>query len=116
MLPKRRRIQRSEFISILSKGNRYNSPHFLLYLVKNQENKPFFDSKIAFSVSKKVCPKAVDRNRLRRKGYSIISKNLKYTGQNLLFLFVFKKGSASLPSDQLEKEIHTLLSNALVII
>ena len=62
-------------------------------------------SRFAFSVSKKVCKKAVDRNRLRRQGYSVVSKYLKQINPGYFYIFTFKKGSYPIPFSELEKEI-----------
>ncbi len=116
MLPKKRRISRSEFPYILANGKRYNSQHLLLYLVKNQANKPYFQTKIAFSVSKKVCNTAVGRNKLRRRGYSVVGKKISKIEPGSLGFFVFKKGSTSTSFKALEGEIFELLSNSLMLI
>ncbi len=83
-----------------------------MYLAKNNKNK----SKFSFSVSKKVCKSAVDRNRLRRQGYSIISKHIKEIKEENLFIFVFKKGSSVYGFERLEQEILGLLSLSGVLI
>jgi ribonuclease P protein component len=110
MLPKKRRISRKEIDKVLKSGQRLNSPHLLLYLSKTGLNY----SKFSFSVSKKVCQKAVDRNKYRRRGYSIISKAGK-TQAGFAGLFVFKKGSSGLSFDTIEKEVLGLLCDSGVL-
>ena len=115
MLPKKRRIKRGDFPYLISKGRRYNTPHLLLYVVKMAENKANSATKVSFSVSKKVCSKAVDRNKLRRRGYSIISSHISEIQPNFECFFVFKKDSLDVSFKALEDEILELLSTALVI-
>ena len=112
MLPKRRRIARKEFPNILKFGKRYNSEHLLLTIIKTEQTSP---SKFSFSVSKKVLKNAVDRNKYRRRGYSIIRQLLKGVHQSFLCFFSFKRGSGDVKFRTLEKEITKLLSLAFVI-
>ncbi len=112
MLPKNRRIPRDNFTRILSHGIRFNSSKLLLYLDKMPENNP---SRVAFSVSKKVCSKAVDRNRYRRIGYSVVSKFLSNIKSGYFLFFVYKKGSIPVKFSILEKEIEALLSGSCVL-
>ncbi len=115
MLPKTRRIERKYFKQILTQGKRYNSQSFSLYLSKNDEGSTETPSKVAFSVSKKVVKTAVGRNKLRRRGYSAISKNIKSIKPGFLLFFVYKKDYEK-DYVKIESEIQTLLSPALVII
>ncbi len=116
MLPKKRRISRKEFPYILSKGKRYNSPHLLLYVAKIDNSPETKDSRFSFSISKKVHPLAVDRNKSRRRGYSIINKNLAKIRPGYLCFFSFKKGNGEVSFNDLEKEVLELLSASGVII
>ncbi|TSC70546.1 MAG: hypothetical protein CEO12_267 [Parcubacteria group bacterium Gr01-1014_46] len=115
MLPKKRRIERKYFGQIMSQGKRYNSPSFTLYLAKMDVGNGLPDSKFSFSVSKKVLKRAVDRNKLRRRGYSVISRNLKKIKPGFFVFFLYKKGFEK-DYSLLEKEINGLLSSTLVII
>jgi ribonuclease P protein component len=108
MLPKNRRLNRPQFSNVLSLGKRFTSPHFLLYVFKDKVSTP---SKFAFSVSKKIAKKAVDRNRYRRQGYSVISKQEKNIPTGFLCIFIFKKGIYPISFFEMEKEIVVLLSN-----
>lgn len=115
MLPQKRRINRSEIDYILKNSRRYNSPHLTLYLSRNPENMDS-DTKFSFSVSKKVCKGAVDRNKLRRRGYSIISKSVKNPKKGFLCFFLYKKDSDSLDFTAIESELKRLLSDSGVLI
>lgn len=112
MLPKNRRIQKKQFSSVVLLGKRYNSEHFLAYINRIDKDKP---SLFSFSVSKKVCKSAVGRNRLRRQGYSIVSKNLEKISSGYTCFFSFKKVS-KLPSfNEIEGEIEYILKKADLI-
>ncbi|MFZ2522018.1 MAG: ribonuclease P protein component [Minisyncoccia bacterium] len=112
MLPKKNRVSKMEFGEIFKGGKRYNSEHFLLYLAKNKDKL----QKFSFSVSKKVCPKAVQRNKLRRRGYSAISKIVKSMIDGNSGLFVIKKNFSKMSFKALEEEITSLLLKAGVLI
>jgi ribonuclease P protein component len=106
MLAKKRRIGKKFFSVHFSNTQRFVSPHLLLTVVKNERAQSCF----AFSVSKKICKRAVDRNRLRRQGYSVIGKYLKDIPDGFLFFFSFKKGAYPVSFSNLKKEICSLLS------
>jgi ribonuclease P protein component len=112
MLTKNRRIPRENFSYILSNGARFNSPRLLLYIAKIPEKTP---SRVAFSVSKKVCPKAVDRNRYRRIGYSAISVVIKALKPSYFLFFSYKKGSIPAKFEEIEKEVKALLSSSSML-
>lgn len=108
MLPKTWRVSKKEFAEILSKGKRYNSPHFLLYCIEDTKAGSK-NSRFAFSVSKKVGKTAVQRNRLRRQGYSVIQRAQKDVSSGKVLFFSFKKGSESLKFESIDREIRELL-------
>lgn len=113
MLPKSRRIPRKIFGNLFSKGKRYNSKNFIVYVYPTQ--KPTDRSIFSFSVSKKVQKSATDRNFLRRRGYSAISKHLSIIKDGNMFLFVYKP-KYSKDFSEIEKDILELLSSISVII
>ena len=99
----------------MSQARRYNSPSFVLYLSKISPNSDKKPSKFSFSVSKKIAKSAVDRNRLRRRGYSIVSKYIKTTKSGFYCFFSYKSGYER-DFYLLEKELIQLLSSSSVII
>jgi ribonuclease P protein component len=113
MLPKKRRIPRKEFPFILKNGRRFSSYHILLYIAKNPVPE---QSRFSFSISKKIFKRAVDRNKYRRRGYSIISKHLNQINSGYLFFFSFKRGKYPIEFPELGIEIVSLLSLAGVLI
>jgi ribonuclease P protein component len=112
MLPKNRRIKRSEFPFILQTGKRFNSPHFLLYVANTNEK----HTQVCFSVSKKILKHAVQRNKCRRQGYAVVSRYINKLKSGRLLFFVFKKGSYPIPFTTLASEIDYLLTTATVIL
>ena len=112
MLAKKRRLGKEFFSVRFPDSRRFVSSRLTLTVVKNEnknesEKQP---SRFAFSVSKKVCKLAVDRNRLRRQGYAIVGKHLSEIPDGFLFFFSFKKATYPVTSTELEKEICGLLS------
>ena len=106
MLPKNRRIEKKLFSVFSQNSRRLNSPHLFLSVSENKNN----PSRFAFSISKKICKHAVDRNRYRRQAYSIIQNQLKKITDGFLFLFSLKKTTSRISFGDLEQEIKSLLS------
>jgi ribonuclease P protein component len=115
MLPKKRRISRKEFGHLFLNGKRFNSSAFLMNLVTKDKAFSSNDTRFSFSVSKKVSNSAVLRNKLRRRGYSVVEKNIEKIKTGFLISFSFKKGAEKYSFDQTEKEIVDLLSKASVL-
>lgn len=109
MLPKNRRIPRKDFKYILTNNKRYVGESLLLYMATIPESNKQRETKVSFSVSKKVCSKAVDRNRNRRRGYSVVSEHIKQIKLGYFLFFTFKKNPEYVV---LKKEINQLLYNA----
>jgi ribonuclease P protein component len=115
MLPKNRRISRKDFPYILKNKKTYHTPGLFLYLAPiDLKNKP--ESKVSFSISKKVCPKATDRNRYRRWGYFTVSKRLKKIKPGFYCFFSFKKTGKVETYNNVEKNVLELLSSSGVLI
>jgi ribonuclease P protein component len=113
MLPKTERLKREEFTNILKSGKRLNSKHLLLYVLKNTKEKT--KTKFSFSISKKISKNATSRNKLRRRGYSVIAKLKNKLRPGFMCFFSFKKGGELTTFRELEKEIAELLSVSSVI-
>jgi ribonuclease P protein component len=116
MLPKKRRISRATFPYIIRSGRRTNSPSLLLYTALVDGNTKEKETKISFSVSKKVCSGASDRNKHRRWGYSAVSPLLKNIKNGYYLFFCFKKTQKPLSFKQIQKEVLELLSVSGVLI
>ena len=66
----------------------------------------------AVIVSKKVHKSAVVRNRIRRRLYEIIRHTLEPTTSYDLAIMVYEESIATIPADQLEQRVATLLTKA----
>ena len=109
MLSKQNKISRKTFLNIFKKGLVIFAPNISLrYFKTNKENNP----KFSFVVSKAVDKKAVNRNLLKRRGYSIARKHIKKIKNNCFFIFFFKKGAVKLSFKDLEEEIVYLLKKS----
>jgi len=109
MFPKKNRITKTGFDALLKKGSVFHSPYFSLRYSKKDGSLPQF----AFVVSKKVAKNAVERNILRRRGFSslrelgVLEKNSKWNGFTCAFFF--KKEAKALSFQEIKKEIEELL-------
>ena len=111
MLSKTNRIPRSLFKDALLGSRFLASPFFTLrYKTTTKPEKRF-----SFVVSKEVSKKAVERNLIRRRGYSIINTNLKNIKSGINCAFRTKKGVIKLSFKELEGEVVGLLKKAGVI-
>jgi ribonuclease P protein component len=115
MLSKERRIDKSLIKEVLQKGKRYNSPTFTLYVYDPTGKESGKTSQFAFTASKKVAALAVDRNRLRRIGYSIIDKNISKIKDGSMFLFAYKKILGKPTLSIIETEALRLLGEASML-
>ena len=102
MLPAKNRLNLShEFKNRFSGAKRASSEEFLL--IANRKQAGF---KLAVVISKKVAPKAVDRNRAKR----IVSEALK--GQAVFFgelLVIVNKNIARLKTEEVYKKLSSLI-------
>lgn len=115
MLPKELRLVRGDIPLILKEGQRFNTQSLLLYSLEKKENSDKNKSKFSFSVSKKIAPTATERNLFRRRGYSVVQKNIDSIVGNHHLFFVFKKGPKITKFKELEDDILRLLSLAGVL-
>lgn len=74
--------------------------------------KPAEALKCSVSVSKKVAPRAVDRNRARRRVYAAFEKALPAVTSPAFILIMPKKEALSAPLDALVAEISLLMKKA----
>ena len=102
MLPSKNRLKLShEFKNRFSGAKRASSDEFLLIARRKQAG-----FKLAVIISKKVAPKAVDRNRSRR----IVSEALR--GQSVFFgelLVIVNKNIARFKTEEVYKKLSPLL-------
>ncbi|HBD24717.1 MAG: hypothetical protein A2566_03260 [Candidatus Zambryskibacteria bacterium RIFOXYD1_FULL_40_13] len=91
MISKKRRILRKDFAYILNNSKRYNTDNLLLFIAPINSTAGREESRISFSVSKKVQPLASNRNRYRRWGYDTIKETIKQIKPGYYLFFSFKK-------------------------
>ncbi len=91
----------------MKKGGFANSGLFSLRFLKNPLNIAHF----SVVVSKKVAKTAVARNKIRRRAYSILNKNVK----NPYFIMLFgKKGVEKATFKEVEADILNILQKAKI--
>ncbi|NQV87940.1 MAG: ribonuclease P protein component [Parcubacteria group bacterium] len=90
MLPKKRRVAKVFFGNVSREGKSFHSPLFSAKVLKSAVKKP---SRVGFSVSKKISNKAVERNFIRRRGYSVVQNVRKQIEPSYLVVFFAKKES-----------------------
>lgn len=113
MLPSSRRVNKAYFKEIFHKGSFFQSSNLSLIVLFSPSLAP--ESRIAFSVSSKVAKSAVQRNKLRRQGYSVVSKLLKNIKPSYLGVFVLKNGATKLDFESYREEIEKLLEKSKII-
>ncbi len=104
MLPKYRRVTKSLFNQVIKEGKTLHGD--LLYLRFVSESLDSY-SHIAFVAPKTVAKLAVDRNKLRRRGYSAVSS---IEIKPIIGVFFFKKeAQKAFEKNDLEQDILNIL-------
>jgi ribonuclease P protein component len=108
MLPKSDRLTARE-IDTLSEGRS------VFGTLLSLRHLPSSRTKFAVSVSKKVLPRAVDRNRVRRKIYGVLAKTARITNQSFVMIMP-KKDCLLAPESAIAAEISSLFAKAKLVI
>ena len=138
MLSKQNRVSKELFDELLKKGKVLHSPLFSLRYIeidagrgsptpsgtckKSDAGEVFKQpdgvgdqrpeiSRFAFVVSKKIAPNAVDRNKLRRRGYSTV-RTFFPLKKSITGAFFYKKDAVNAKLPEIKKEIEGLLKRA----
>ncbi len=111
MLAKKNRINKKLFKEVFEKGKNYHSDLLGIKILKKDEE----ENQFAFAVSKKIAPKASQRNLLKRRGYEIIRELFPNIKQPIICIFVLKKGAEKLSFDKYKKEIEKILRKTKII-
>jgi ribonuclease P protein component len=106
MLPKKNKIQSLFFKTFSRKGQVVHTPLFSLRFIKHK----YDDFRAAVIVSKKVSRKAVERNLLKRRFFSIISQNKELFQKDTSYIFTVKKEGSMADMKQIKDTITSLLS------
>ncbi len=102
MLSKKNRISNRQLLKKLyEKGKQYKNNNFIFKFLPSIE--PI--SKFAVVVSKKVAPKAVDRNKLRRQIYDCIHKNIDLLKTDIVSIIIVKSNVTEAEFEDLNKGI-----------
>jgi ribonuclease P protein component len=112
MLPRNQRIPKAAAREVFMRGNTFSFPYFLLKILPSDQK----ESRFAVSVSKKIAPTAVLRNRTRRRVYSVLRNYIIRTKAGFNVAFVAKKGADNLKGEVLVKEIETALVHAKLLV
>jgi len=108
MLPKSKRASKDDF-KLMEKADVYSSN--IMFSLKAKKQK-LANSKISFSVSKKVSKSAVVRNKLRRFGYRVARALIDKIDNHIIIVY-FK----IIPKDfiEVEKSLEELLTKSKII-
>jgi len=106
MLPKKRRVAKVFFGNVSKGGKSFYSSFFSAKVLKSTVKKP---SRVGFFVSKKISNKAVERNFIRRRGYSVIQNIKKQIEPSYLVVFFAKKESKGVFFIDFENDLICLL-------
>lgn len=85
MLRKKERLKRADFSHFFSLGKRTHTPYFTIVFA------PHTTSHGSVVVSKKIARKAVDRNKLRRRIYDILRRELRGDAPQGVYILLVKK-------------------------
>lgn len=112
MLPNKRRIRKTEFSELLSKGAFGASPLFTIRFISSKKDEK---STFAVVVSKKVASSAVARNKIKRNCYHVLRDLSPKVKNSYKIIFFVKKGVEKLSFKDLSSEIHSALARNRLI-
>jgi len=103
MLKKKQRLTKEAFDIVFKKGQRVHSPTIQLIY---QKSDVFHGSAV---VGKKVCKKAVDRNRLRRRLYAVLYSYCKAGSCKGTYVLVAKPKLTEVSKKEFTQEVEKVL-------
>ncbi|MDQ3076611.1 MAG: ribonuclease P protein component [bacterium] len=112
MLPHNRRVSTALFDEIMKSGTTYHSDHISLRIHRITAQNL---SRFSVVVSKKVENKAVSRNVLKRRLYSVLSMSLSSIPPGYAGILFIKKGFSSLSVDYIKKELAIIIEKSFKI-
>lgn len=101
MLKKTLKVPRQHIPFILKKGHENIS---LLFIARYHKNEEHF-SRYRVIISKKLHPKAVNRNKLRRQVYEAIRNNIEQSSSALDIILIPKKNILNKDYQEIEQDI-----------
>ena len=109
MLNKKNRISNRRLIQkLFDKGGLYKNAYFIFKFLPSTED----TSQFAIVVSKKVAPKAVHRNKLKRQISESIQEKLDQIKTNIVVLVIAKQGLAEIEYQDINKGIADFINKA----
>lgn len=105
MIPKKNRLSRTDIVDVKSFGKALHS-QLATYIVHNKDHKT---TKIGVVISKKILKSAVERNKLKRRIFTLCRNALMHSAK--LHILIFPKKTAILnktTNKAMEKEIEQL--------
>lgn len=108
MLAKKHRMSQALAREVFTRGLNSATPHFLIKTLPSSASSTFGQksaSLFAVSISKKIAPTAVLRNRTRRRVYAAVRDVLPRVRPGLLVGIVVKKGGEKIPYATIATEI-----------
>lgn len=115
MLSKKRRAEKSLFPRVLSKSKSFYGKNMTVRVFLLNSPDKNSKSKFSFVVSKKVSNKAVKRNLLKRRGYSVVKDIKTQINEGFVCVFFFKTTTINLSYIELKKEITFLLKKSNIL-
>ncbi len=112
MLSRKHRISRLSFEGVLRQGSWQHSAHLTLRTLASRSQG---QARFAVSVSKKVAKKAVARNLLKRRLFSVLESVVGKVPPSTSGIFFFKKGSSDISFAMLKEEALFLLKKSGVL-
>jgi ribonuclease P protein component len=109
MLPKHSRLTKQTIATYLIKARRVRTDRFIVAFTELPNVK---NPAISIVVSKKVAPKAVMRNHLRRRGYAAVAPLIVKLKQNIGILVSYTSKDAKTPIIELKNELDSAFSKA----
>lgn len=113
MLPKARRISKSDFPNLMKTGWGLSSANFNLKysaLASGSQG-----SRWSVVVSKKIAKTALDRNKLKRRARYVLTKNLAKMKPGYQVAIFFRANLLKAPFSALEAELINLLNRAKLL-
>ena len=106
MFPKKNRLDRKTIEQIFKSGIFVNSPNLTIKFLKTQGK----IKRVSFVTPKTVSKKAIVRNLLRRRGYSVLKKYFEAIPIGFLGVFIFGKKSKEIFGGKRTKTFNPILN------
>ena len=104
-MPKKHRLSRADFTALSARSRRISGGLFSLSIAPSP-----LGTKVACVVSKKVSPKAVVRNLVKRRARAILREALKNFDKPLLLSFHAKTAARDASYAEIDSDVRRLLS------